>query len=252
MEQVLQEQHEERERHVIRTLSTLKSIADAAEGRNPRAALERALAKGIAVGIRNVRLPSDQIKEAASRRNLEAISLAAIAEREVGPSFVEYDPETFLDMGFTHHEAAKLLAAKLVLYDARPFEEWHVFEKVAIAFNDREIQFDLTQDLAVHELAWAVDAMRFIDPQTPFSEEVAAYVAANAREEGFVVLPTALAFAQGCLDRVISDQGRMVARKVNNGSRDPEAVIQRERLAAVNQYVNTKHRKLQGELRTLT
>jgi len=255
MEQVLKGQHEEREAHIKTVVSTLKSIADATDGSgNPRAALERVVAKGVVHGIRSMKAKDGATVKASSVSGpieREAITLAALAERRIGPAFVEYDPESLRDIGFDNHEITKLMAAKIVLYDTHPFTDWYVFEKVAIAMNDREVQFDQTQDLTIAEIAWAVDAMRYIDPHTPFSDEVIHYIVVNAKEEGFVTLPPILSFAEDALYHQASDYGRAVADRIKKGEQDEEAVIQRKKVALANDYVNYRHKKLLRELQGL-
>lgn len=245
MEAVVADQVKERESHVRSVVSTLKSLADATEGASPRQAVERAGAKLLVAGIKHLNQP--QVKEAAKPSS--AIALAALAEKKIGPAFVDYDPEALRDLGFTDDEITKMMAAKVVLYDTEPFVHWHVFEKVAAALVDRLVMFDVTQDLTVAEVAWAVDAMRYLDAETPFSHEVVAYVAGLLHEEGFVVAPPVLAFAEGVLGALTSEYGRAVAARAKAGEGDPEALHQRRMVEQVMSFVNERHAALVAELR---
>lgn len=260
MEQLVADQQKEREAHVQRVVSTLKSLADATEG-NPRTALERLTAKGIVHGIKSIPKPeAPAVKEAASVHR-EAITLAAIAEKRIGAPFVDYDPQALHDLGFTPQECCMIMAAKLVLYDDAPFTDWHHFLPCALAMNAREVTFDVHQDLNVAEIAWAVDCFRYVDGHSPFSEEVSCYIAAIAKEEGLVVLPAVLAFAAPYLESVLSSGGRTLAGEVKARldwparslrHRPSEAAsIQLQRIASINQYVNGRHDKLLRELKTL-
>lgn len=248
MQQELQPSQAERELQVAHTVSTLKSIADLTDGGDPRRAAERLAAKAIVGGLRAVHQP--QVKQASGIER-SAVALAADAELKGGPEFVDYEPATLRDMGFSDHEITKIMCAKLVMRDLAPFFDWHVFEKVVVAFNDREVQFDVTQEPSVAEIAWAVDEMRYIDSETPFGPEVEGYIAVAAWREGLVVLPKTLMFAEGVLMAQVSGYGRTVADQFAKGERNEATEVQLERLKAIHQYVNDRHRKLVGELRTL-
>lgn len=240
MQAVLADQAAERERHVQNVVSTLKVLADATESGNPRAAVERVGAKLIAQALQPP-------KEASSPRH--ALALAAMVEKRLGPAAVGYDPQTLLEAGFTHDEVTRLMTAFLVLYGTEPFLHWHIFEKVACALNEREVFFDVTQDLSPAELAWACDAMRYIDEHTSWSHEIAAYVAGILHEHGFVAAPDVLAFAAPILDRLTSDHGHAVAIKLAKGDPGLEVRIQQQRLAEVMAYVNDRHARLLAELK---
>jgi hypothetical protein len=244
MDPVVPTHDDEREAHVRTVVSTLKSLADATESATPRQAVERVGAKLLVHGLKALDPP---VKEAARPR--AAITLAILAERQVGADFVDYDVEALVDLGFSHEEVAKLKAAQIVLYDTAPFEHWHVFEKVAVALNDRELRFDHTQDLSVPELAWAADAMRYIDEATPWGHEVAAYIAGLLHDAGFVVAPAPLAFAADGLSVLTSDYGQAVARRHAAGATDAETAVQRDRIAEVMAYVNARHQQLHDELK---
>lgn len=246
MEALLADQDAERERHVRHIVSTLKSLAETTEGGNPRQAVERVGAKLIAHGLQA--LQPQPVKQAAAHPR-QAIALAAMVEKKLGPMAVGYDPAMLLEAGFTPAEVTRLMGAYLVLYEVAPFVHWHVFEKIACALNERDVLFDVTQDLSPAEVAWACDAMRYIDEATPWSHEVAAYVAGILHQAGFVVTPTPLAFAGPVLERLASDEGHAVAARVAAGEQDLACRIQRQRLAEVMAYVNERHARLDAELK---
>lgn len=250
MDDALKQQHAEREAQVSHAVSTLKSLADLTEGGNPRRAVERLAAKAVVSGIRSIQPASTQVKQ-ASGGELSAVALAAMAEIKAGPAFLDFEPQTLRELGFDDREVAKIMAAKVVLYDHTPFYDWHVFEKVVVTFNGRDAVFDVTQEPSIAEIAWAVDEMRYIDDQTTFSPEVCGYIAVAASREGLVAMPQVLKFAEGVLTAQISGFGRSVADQFSRGEKNDYTKVQFERIAAINEYVNERHRKLVSELRAL-
>lgn len=248
MPKTLQEQNVERDQLIRASVATLKNIADATEGSlTPTQVAERVIVRGIALGMTH----HDTSIKKASGTDLEAVSLAAHAEKHLGEGWVDFEPETLLEKGYTHRDVTMMMAAKYVLYHSGAFTDWHEFEKVALALNGDEPQFDITQHLTVAQCAWAADVMRLVDPHTPFSYEVAAYIAARAHEEGFTLLPDAVQFADGSLKRLTSDLGLKVGLAREQGFRGPAVLNQEAMLGEVNQYVNARHQKLLGELQAV-
>lgn len=93
-------------------------------------------------------------------------------------------------------------AAMLCEMCMAPWEDMTVFSKVALTLNDRLIYGDAQQDLDIKEIAYAVDIMKAEYPDNLFNDEVAKYIACEAIDEGFVVLPVSLAFAQHLIPNV--------------------------------------------------
>jgi hypothetical protein len=256
MEQVIQDQDAERARQIKGVVSTLKSLADATEG-NPRGALERLAARHIAGQLRANQ--PQVVKQAA--RGKDALALASAAERHFGAGWVDLDPNILAEAGYTPDEVTRLMVVKYVLYDARPFTEWHHFVACAVALNGRTVTFDVLQDLTTAEVAWAMDAMRLIDLLTPFSDEVRVYIAGIAKQEGLVMMPHALAHCSQELEAMLSSVGRALAGQLRirlghpaRAERHPRTeaeTVQLSRLAAINDYVNDRHARLSRELRNI-
>lgn len=78
----------------------------------------------------------------------------------------------------------------------RPWEDFRVFEKVALVLNDRYVFGDIVQDLDVKEIAYAVTLLKKMFPDNLFNDEVSKFIAIEAADEGFVILPEVLEFAQ--------------------------------------------------------
>jgi hypothetical protein len=224
-------------------MSTLKTLADVTDGARPRAVLERLAVKQLAGQLKSL---NQETKEAA--RPASAIVLAIRAERAAGESFVGFEPQTIADMGFDPQEVERIMAAKLVLHATEPFTDWHIFLAVASTLNEYPADWDHPMDLTVAELAWAADAMRYMDPATPWGSEVAVYIARCLHEEGFVKAPSPLDFAQQALSARTSAEGRAVAQRMLHDGDDLACRVQRDRLMSTMNYVNTRHHRLVAEL----
>lgn len=230
-----QQAETERNRLIRTTLSTFKSLADAAEGAaTPKAVVERIVARGVATGFRMFRpdAPDSLAEKTAAAAAREPIVMAAQAEHKLGPGFVDYEPETLMEaLDLDADAVSRMMLVVFALYDPAPYRDWHVFAHLACALNDRPLIFDTPPDLTVAELAWAADALRYIDHSTPFSAEVGAFCAANLVEEGFVTPPEALSFAREALT---------LANKPGTEG----GPVQKERMEAVEAYVTERHARL--------
>lgn len=78
----------------------------------------------------------------------------------------------------------KVYAIRIVATSDTPHNEWHVFEKVGAAFNDRVAHFGEVQKLSPGECARTLAIIESIRPDE-YSSEIAAYIAASCHEDGF-------------------------------------------------------------------
>ena len=81
----------------------------------------------------------------------------------------------------------KIYSIRIVATSDTAHKEWHVFEKVGSAFNDRVAQFGVVEKLTPGECARTVAIIEDIRPDE-YSREVKAYIAASAHEEGILTL----------------------------------------------------------------
>lgn len=77
-----------------------------------------------------------------------------------------------------------------------PWETIRAFEKVVVVLNGRPVFCDVMQDLDIKEIAYAVAVLKAYFPDEMFNDVVSQYIAIEAIEEGFVILPENLEFAQ--------------------------------------------------------
>lgn len=78
----------------------------------------------------------------------------------------------------------------------KPWEDLLIFQKVALILNDRRVFFDIKQDLDIKEISYAVQCLKEQYPEELFNDEVAQYIATEALDEGFLVMPKELHFVQ--------------------------------------------------------
>lgn len=83
----------------------------------------------------------------------------------------------------------KIYAIRIVATSDIAHNEWHIFEKVGCAFNDRVAQFGVVEKLTPGECARAVSVIEHIRPdQDGYSKEIKAYVGASCHEDGILTL----------------------------------------------------------------
>lgn len=97
---------------------------------------------------------------------------------------------------FDEEQASAILAMGCCYTTDRPWEDFRVFEKVVLVLNERLVFGDIIQDLDIKEIAYAICILKRLFPDKLFNDEIAKYIAIEATQEGFVVLPPELSFAQ--------------------------------------------------------
>lgn len=81
----------------------------------------------------------------------------------------------------------KVYAIRIIATSDTPHNEWHVFEKVGGALNDRMANFSVVEKLSPGECARTIAFIEDIRPDD-YSKEVKSYIAASAHEEGLLTL----------------------------------------------------------------
>ena len=138
------------------------------------------------------------------------VHLANEMNKAYGASWLKWEPETLWETirkdwsTYPNEESKnKLMAVKVLMANESFWIRWEVFEKVCVAFNDRVPVFQIMDDLSMGELALGVTIANRLK-QREFGIEVKAYVASEATEEGYVMMPEALSFAQEQLDSLMA------------------------------------------------
>lgn len=107
------------------------------------------------------------------------------------PDLVDWDA-TAVREEFGYMNQAPIMAAKICKTTRLPWTDATVFENVALVLNGREAIPDVDQDISVKEIAFAVACLKHEFPNDDFEAPVLKYFAAEAGEEGMVVLPPEL------------------------------------------------------------
>lgn len=146
---------------------------------------------------------ASDIIEYLQRDDVHPLKLVAELEDALGPEWSDWEPETIRqtvvkEAGVEPSDdvMAKVMAVKIVL--ARPdrfFDDAHAFEKISVALNDQTPIMNAVEDVPVEWLSNAVTVVEKLAGGGDFSPEVTKYVAARLFDQGYVVAPPKLAFA---------------------------------------------------------
>lgn len=175
-----------------------------------------------------------------------------------GIEWLEWLPETLyqtirvdFDTSISAISKDKIEAAKLLHVSDSFWRSWEVFEKVALAFNGMTPMFDRVQDLSVGQITFALMQAREIRKEE-FQDEILYYIAARAKEQGFIYLPPPTDVAQEKLDELNPSEIVPLKAEIRerwdafDGSSIANVELKEDlygvhlsRLAAVDQYVTS-------------
>lgn len=84
----------------------------------------------------------------------------------------------------------KIYALRVISTSDTPHSEWHIFEKIGCAFNDRLANFGIVEPLSPAECARTVALIEAIRPDE-YNNEIRAYIAACCHQDGiYTVQPS--------------------------------------------------------------
>lgn len=148
----------------------------------------------------------------------------------------------------------KIYAIRVVATSDSAHTEWHVFEKVGGAFNDRTAKFGVVEPLSAAECARTIATMENIRPDS-YSDEVKIYIAACCHEAGLLTVEPLswLSISESYLQRMNKDameeqitpeqkQAILSKYEEEKNSRVPREIpdevtaIQAAKLVAINSY----------------
>ncbi len=122
------------------------------------------------------------------------------------------------DLGRDPSTATMNKIAALQLLTKKPetvYGDWHVFEKVAVAFDGAAPRLTLIEDLSPEQMAFAASVMRMAAPDPrpvagwTFSRDMQKYCAARLFDAGLIVAPPELGFCDAELATLASEQGAL-------------------------------------------
>lgn len=125
-----------------------------------------------------------------------------LLHRVLGPDWAEWDPDTlWLEIANAFGTRPsdpvrdKLNALRIVLTTSNFWNEYLVFEKVVIAFNDRMVDPEYIQVCRPEELAYGLEAAHQVLDKK-FSNEVVMYVRGCCEQAGLIAYHRTFRFAE--------------------------------------------------------
>lgn len=134
-------------------------------------------------------------KTAFTSKETHPLLLGLILIKEFGPDYLLWEPETIwkeieltFDTTVSEVNKNKIQAVKSCQVSDIPYEQWEVFEKVAISFDGGIPRFDIMQKPTPHSCAVALETMVHVRDEK-ISDEVYRYVAAVLADDGYAYGP---------------------------------------------------------------
>lgn len=154
------------------------------------------------------------------RNDVHPLKVAAELADSLGEEWVSWEPETIRDTlikdaGIEPSDdvMSKIMAVKIVMRAPERFhDDWHAFEKICVALNDQAPIMGSLEDVPGEWMSNAVSVVDKLVGTADFGPEVRKYAAARLFDQGYVVAPPLLRFADEDLGRLVSDDG--LRRKV--------------------------------------
>lgn len=133
--------------------------------------------------------------------DLNPIQVFAACKSFWGEEWLDWEPETIEQTaeedGIKIHpiNMGKMFAIRSILKTDSFFEDPRVFSKVCIAFASKHVDWAVIQKPRTYEVAATVALVDRFLKDGEYSDDVSAFVAACALDDGFVQLPPQLTFA---------------------------------------------------------
>lgn len=192
--------------------------------------------------------------EYLKRDDVHPLKLMAELTDVLGDDWMRWEPETIRETLIKKADVtpgddvmSKIMAVKIVLQ--RPdvfYGDWQAMEKIAVALNDASPAMGSIEDVPAEWLSNAVAIVEKIAGAGDFAADVTKYVALRLFDQGYVVTPPLLKFADAELGKRIDDEdlrrkvilayARAVHEPQISEAEDPVS-IQVARLVRNNAYV---------------
>lgn len=142
------------------------------------------------------------------------------ARKELGDGWLLWEPESIWkelahrDIEVPEGNRQQLMAGRGLLIHGRFFYDGLVFDRTCAAFANEVLDIDGFDDTLAMHLAWGLDEARkiceiFDDPFLLMDREPCEVTATQLWQEGFVLAPKELSFAQAALDRRNREAGQL-------------------------------------------
>lgn len=121
-------------------------------------------------------------------------TLFAAIDRKIGMSnaYIEEALQSFHETGVLKTSVPmqvrqKIYALRIIATSDTAHNQWHIFEKIGCAFNDRIANFGVVEKLSPGECARTISIIEAVRPDE-YAKEIKVYVAASAHEDGLLTL----------------------------------------------------------------
>jgi len=158
---------------------------------------------------------------------------------DVDPATVVMElEEQFLRHGLAPVQGVieKAMAVQTVMLTPLPFDDAHVFTKVAIALGGHEPMFGYLEVPSVAEMAVAYQVMKKLQPKETLGVEVKRFIRLAMREQGVVAYPDALKAAKLTQEECVGPECDDLRQEVADGKTEV-AKVQQQKLKDIAEYV---------------
>lgn len=169
--------------------------------------------------------------------NVPAEVYVRLLNRELGPGWVQWEPETLRSavrtkiltdsVDYEDHAWPAIFAAKTVMGNPDVFStRLEGFENVVMGLNSHQPDFDAVEIASPAEINYAVQVAKVLVRDLPrFSEDVVAYIRACFKEAGVFAYPSALLEFEPDHDKDIRNKIRLRADTMTPGADVKENLI---------------------------
>lgn len=148
-----------------------------------------------------------------TRDNVHPLKLLTLLDDGLGGEWRTWEPETIREtiaktagVDPSDDVMSKVMAVKIILNRPDLFhDDWQAMEKISVALNDQSPMMGVVEDVPVEWLSNAVAVVQKIAGLGDFGSDVKKYVAARLHDQGYVVAPPLLKFADPDLGKIVDD-----------------------------------------------
>jgi len=158
-----------------------------------------------------------------SRDDAHPVAISWLLGAMYGDAWTGWEPETIeqtieQDTGIKISTViqSKIAALKVVLnVPSRVSDEWHIFEKVCVAFDGNPPRMNIVEDLSPETMTFGITCIQQVAglAWSP-SQELQTYVAARLHDAGFVVPPPPMAWSNDELKKMGSDTTGLASKVI--------------------------------------
>lgn len=171
------------------------------------------------------------VRQYLFRDGLHVFTYLTELDRLYSKEYLDFEPDTFRsDLGVSNETLARIMAGVALKTTSRFWNNIVVFEKIALALNNRSVSFAEYQELSPGEVAWAVTEAGLITDPEPLDDDIQIYIAKRLYDEGYDLPPFPLGEVQDELNAINKTNDYSI-------SNENRQMIQGAKHDAVNDYI---------------